>query len=262
MFVSCLVLLSLVCCSFVLFVVLVLQSTESSLLYVGFQVLMLEEGQDLNQHVVCHNHPDFPNHTLNFGKFSGGRLEMLRGGAWTSYARTMVWLSFDALKVVHKVTPVSEGVRYSVTLHTPGKLGHLTSEDWDCLGRVGQPNLGFPTYLCDPDSVRMRGLVDGRLDPPTAAVQFSELVEEANDQKEVNREAQIRVATTSKEPPGRTDPLQNIPLPSIADEDEQHVSDPKTPLKCCRCGLRTKQRLSLKEALVFLPLWSSSIKGG
>ena len=34
------------------------QSTESSLLYIGFQVLMREEGQDLNQHRDYHNHPD------------------------------------------------------------------------------------------------------------------------------------------------------------------------------------------------------------
>ena len=101
------------------------QSTESSLPHLRFQVLMLEAGQELNQHRDYHNYPDFPNHTLNFGEFSGGRLEMLREGAWNSYARTMVGCSFDALKVVHWVTPVTEGVRYSVTLHTPGKQERL-----------------------------------------------------------------------------------------------------------------------------------------
>ena len=85
------------------------QSTESSFPYLGFQVLMLEEGQDLNQHRDYHDHPDYSNHTLNSGKFSGGRLEMLCEGAWTSYAKTMVWLSFDALKVAHGVTTVTEG---------------------------------------------------------------------------------------------------------------------------------------------------------
>ena len=47
---------------------------------------------------------------------------MLRNGEWQSYARTMLWLSFDALKVVHSITAVTEGIRCSVTLYTPGKL--------------------------------------------------------------------------------------------------------------------------------------------
>ena len=52
----------------------------------------------------------------------GGNLEMLRDGTWTAYARTMVWLFFDALKVVHRVTTVTEATRYTVTLYTPGQL--------------------------------------------------------------------------------------------------------------------------------------------
>ena len=41
------------------------------------------------------------------------------------------WLSFDALKVVHKVTPVTKGERYSITLYTPGKMDRSTAQDWD-----------------------------------------------------------------------------------------------------------------------------------
>ena len=42
------------------------QSPESSLPHLGFQVLMLEAGSELNQHRDYRNHPDFLNHTLNF----------------------------------------------------------------------------------------------------------------------------------------------------------------------------------------------------
>ena len=39
-------------------------------------MLSLEEGQDLNQHRDYHNQPDCPDHTLNFGRFRGGHLEL------------------------------------------------------------------------------------------------------------------------------------------------------------------------------------------
>ena len=39
--------------------------------------------------------------------------------------------------VVHPVTPLQKGVRYSVTLHTPGKLEQLTPHDWDNVGKLG-----------------------------------------------------------------------------------------------------------------------------
>ena len=115
-------------------------TAETALPYLGLQILKLDQGQDLNQHRDYHNHPDYPNHTLNFGKFTGGNLEILRDGAWTSCAKTMVWLSFDALKVVHRVTAVTEGTWYSVTLYTPSRLERLTAYDWDGLGRAEFPS--------------------------------------------------------------------------------------------------------------------------
>ena len=57
----------------------------SALPYLGIQILKLGEGQQLNQHRDCHNHPDYPNHTMKFGKYSGGSLQMLRYGTWHSY---------------------------------------------------------------------------------------------------------------------------------------------------------------------------------
>ena len=35
--------------------------------YLGFQILKLEKGQNLNQHKDYHNHPEYPNHTMKFG---------------------------------------------------------------------------------------------------------------------------------------------------------------------------------------------------
>ena len=94
--------------------------------YLGFQILRLGEGQSLNQHGDYHNHPDYPNHTMKFGKYMGGSLQMMRDGQWYSYNTENRWLSFGALKVVHKVTPVTKGERYSITLHIPGKSDRLT----------------------------------------------------------------------------------------------------------------------------------------
>ena len=42
--------------------------TGPALPYLGFQILKLEVGQNLNQHRDYHNHPDYPNHTMKFGK--------------------------------------------------------------------------------------------------------------------------------------------------------------------------------------------------
>ena len=70
--------------------------------YLGFQVLKLEKGQSLNQHRDYHNHPDHPNHTMKFGTYQGGSLQMLREDVWYSYDKYSQWLSFDALKVVHE----------------------------------------------------------------------------------------------------------------------------------------------------------------
>ena len=130
------------------------QNAAGSMLpYLGFQILRLGAGQNLNQHRDYHNHPDYPNHTMKFGKYTGGSLQMLRDGQWHSYDTECQWMSFDALKVVHRVTPVVKGARYSITLYTPGKLDRLTAQDWDNLARAG-----FPIYLYEPLPAKMRRL--------------------------------------------------------------------------------------------------------
>ena len=79
---------------------------------------------------------------------------MLRHGTWHSYDNDCQWLSFDALKVVHRVMPVTKGFRYSITLYTPGKLDRLTAQDWDALAKAG-----FPIYLYEPLPAKMRRLM-------------------------------------------------------------------------------------------------------
>ena len=76
---------------------------------------------------------------------------MLRGGQWHSYDTECQWMSFHALKVVHRVTPVGKVARYPITLYTPGKLDRLTAQDWDNLARCG-----FPIYLYEPLPAKMR----------------------------------------------------------------------------------------------------------
>ena len=53
---------------------------------------------------------------------------MLRNGKRQSYGRTMLLLYFDAFEVIHGVTAVTDGIRYSATLYTPGKLERLTPQ--------------------------------------------------------------------------------------------------------------------------------------
>ena len=125
----------------------------AALPYLGIQILKLEAGQELNQHRDYHNHPEYPNHTMKFGNYSGGSLQMLRYGRWHSYDVDNQWLSFDALKFVHRVQPVTKGSRYSITLYTPGKLERLTAQDWDNLAKAG-----FPIYLYEPLPAKMRRL--------------------------------------------------------------------------------------------------------
>ena len=121
--------------------------------YLGFQTLKLERGQILNQHRDYHNQPDYPNHTMKFGQYKGGSLQMLREEAWRSCDKHNVSLSFDALKVIHQVTEVVCGNRCSITLFTPGKLDRLTPKAWDTLSWFG-----FPVYMYDIDSLQMRTL--------------------------------------------------------------------------------------------------------
>ena len=68
----------------------------------GFQILKLEKGQNLNQHRGYNNHPDYPDHTIKFGHYMGGSLQMLRHGVWHLYDKNSVLLSCDALKVTHR----------------------------------------------------------------------------------------------------------------------------------------------------------------
>ena len=72
---------------------------------------------------------------------------MMRDGQWYSYDTENQWLSFDALKVVHKVTPVAQGERYSSHLVHTWKVGPFDSTR---LGYSSQSRL-FPstcTSLC------------------------------------------------------------------------------------------------------------------
>ena len=68
--------------------------------YLGFQILKLGVGQNLNQHRDYHNHPEYQ---------------------------------------VHQVTPVTQGEWYPITLYTPGKFDRLTAQDWDILAQAGFP---------------------------------------------------------------------------------------------------------------------------
>ena len=89
---------------------------------------------------------------------------MLREEVWHLYDKDNVWLSFDALKVSHRVTEVICGNQYSITLYTPGKLGRLTPNDWDTLS-----SLGCPVYMYEVASLQMQRLNEKQSVPIRAA---------------------------------------------------------------------------------------------
>ena len=200
--------------------------------YLGFQILRLGVGQSLNQHRDYHNHPDYPNHTMKFGKYMGGSLQMLRNGQWYSYDTENQWLSFDALKVVHKVTPVTKGERYSITLYTPGKLDRLTAQDWDNLARAG-----FPIYLYEPLPAKMRRLTTPShvmsLTPESERVQET-LANGRADQPHYHHRSYDALISHLLENDEHL--WDNLPVPSVADPNDTNLLRPKTLLDCCQCA--------------------------
>ena len=201
----------------------------AALPYLGIQILKLEAGQELNQHRDYHNHPDYPNHTMKFGNYSGGSLQMLRYGRWHSYDIDNQWLSFDALKFVHRVQPVTKGYRYSITLYTPGKLERLTAQDWDYLAKAG-----FPIYLYEPLPARMR-----RLATPTHVMKLTSEAKKTQYGKDSKIEAKKQSYHRSEDALidhflKSEDPLwEDIPLPSVADPQEENLLRPKSLLEHC-----------------------------
>ena len=110
--------------------------------YLGVYVTQLSEGQGLNKHRDYRNHEEYLNYTINFGKYEGGHLEMLRDGEWQSCAVPLIWTEFTADIVEHRVREVTSGDRFSVTLFTPGHLGRLGEGDW-----MNLESHGFPVHL-------------------------------------------------------------------------------------------------------------------
>ena len=202
----------------------------SALPYLGIQILKLGKGQQLNQHRDYHNHPDYPNHTMKFGKYAGGSLQMLRYGMWHSYDIDCQWLSFDALKFVHRVQPVTSGARYSITLYTPGKLERLTAQDWDLLAKAG-----FPIYLYEPLPARMR-----RLMTPSHVMKLTSEAKKTQFGKDSRIEARKQSHHRSQDAlishflENDEHLWEDIPLPSVADPEEENLLRPKTLLEHCK----------------------------
>ena len=75
----------------------------------GFKLSPLQWAADRDRHALgsaC-SHSGPTKLPLKNDFLEVGNLEMFSDGAWTSYATTMAWLSFDGLKVAHGVTAVT-----------------------------------------------------------------------------------------------------------------------------------------------------------
>ena len=84
--------------------------------YLGMYVTQLVTGQGLNRQRDCHDHEEYLNYTINFGKYEGGHLEMLRNQEWQSCAVPLKWTEFTADIIEHRVREVTSGERFSVNL--------------------------------------------------------------------------------------------------------------------------------------------------
>ena len=214
----------------------------AALPYLGIQILKLEAGQELNQHRDYHNHPEYPNHTMKFGNYSGGSLQH---GRWHSYDADNQWLSFDALKFVRRVQTVTKGNRYSITLYTPGKLERLTAQDWDNLAKAG-----FPIYLYEPLPARMR-----RLATPTHVMKLTSEAKKTQFGKDSRIEAKKQSYHRSEDALidhflKNEDPFwEDIPLPSVADPQEENLLRPKSLLEHCMNAREFMDEFDLNDGL-------------
>ena len=168
---------------------------------------------------------------------------MLRNGMKHSYDVDCQWLSFDALKFVHRVQPVTAGYRYSITLYTPGKLERLTAQDWDLLAKAG-----FPIHLYEPLPARMR-----RLMTPTHVMKLTSEAKKTQFGKDSKIEARKQSHHRSEDAllshylENNEHLWTNIPLPSVADPEEENLLKPKTLLEHCKDAQRFMDEFDLND---------------
>ena len=154
-------------------------------------------------------------------------------------------MSFDALKVVHRVTPVQTGVRYSITLYTPGKLDRLTAQDWDILARKG-----LPIYLYEPLPAKMR-----RLTTPSHVMNLNsepERTQTHQGNRELAKELyqhRSHLALISHHLDNNEHLWDNLPVPSVADPTDENLVKPKTLLDCCKDAQEFMDEYDLNDGL-------------
>ena len=124
-------------------------------------------------------------------------------------------VSFDALKVVHRVTPVGRGARYSITLYTP------------------LAKCGFPIYLYEPLPAKMR-----RLTTPSHVMNLTSEPEKTQEHDGSRRVAREQFHHRSYEALlshhlANTEHLwTDLPVPSVADPTDANLVKPKALLDC------------------------------
>ena len=182
---------------------------------------------------------------------------MLRYGMWHSYDIDCQWLSFDALKFVHRVQPMTAGFRYSITLYTPGKLERLTAQDWDLLAKAG-----FPIYLYEPLPARMR-----RLMTPSHVMKLTS--EAKKTQFGTDSRLEARKLSYHRSEDALVDHFlenddrlwEDIPLPSVADPEEENLLRPKTLLEHCKDAQEFMDEFDLNDGFDNLTIMTMRIRG-
>eukprot|EP00971_Amphidinium_carterae_P086940 1720210-Amphidinium_carterae.1 len=103
--------------------------------YTSVVVTKLKKGQGIKPHRDVKNDDNVPNHTICFGNYGGGQLQVERESsqgvlAWELVGLPEAWISFYARSLKHKVAEIEIGERYSITYYTPGNLDVLPTGDW------------------------------------------------------------------------------------------------------------------------------------
>ena len=166
-------------------------------------------------------------------------------------------MSFDALKVVHGVTPVGRGARYCITLYTPSKLDRLTAQDWDNLARCG-----FPIYLYEPPPAKMR-----RLTAPSHVMNLKSEPEKTQDHdgsRQIAREQYCHrsyEALLSHYLANNEHLWDDLPVPSVANPTDTDLVRPKTLLDCCKDAQEFMDEFDLNDGFAHGPLYVMRVCG-
>eukprot|EP00971_Amphidinium_carterae_P256588 5094884-Amphidinium_carterae.1 len=115
--------------------------------YTSVAINVIPVGSELMAHIDKKNYGNGMNFVLQWGQYTGGEL-------WEGKEKLKMkdcWIQVNP-HVVHGVSKVQSGVRFSIVLFSPGRLEQVTESLWDMISACGFPR--YPSAWCVHDSTR------------------------------------------------------------------------------------------------------------